>query len=48
MTVTGQVSLDKKKKSSLLLLEVSKMDISKLDMYRGDAASDEYMSSPEA
>lgn len=24
------------------------MDISKLDMYRGDAASDEYMSSPEA
>jgi len=48
MTVTGQVALDKQQKSSLLLLEVSKMDISKLDMYRGDAASDEYMASPEA
>ena len=24
------------------------MDITKLDMYRGDAASDEYMASPEA
>jgi hypothetical protein len=48
MSITGRVALEKKEKGSELLLQISKIDVSKLDMYRGDAASDEYMESPEA
>jgi hypothetical protein len=48
MTVTGRVALEQQEDGSELFLQVSKIDVSKIDMFRGDAASDEYMQSPEA
>jgi hypothetical protein len=48
MSVTGRIALEQQEDGSELLLQISKIDVSKIDMFRGDAASDEYMNTPEA